>query len=133
MAAPPRYLLDTGILMRYLRGRKDVVRFTRGLGRKREAVVSAVTHMELFIGAHREEEYSTRKLLSRFQTIPVDAEIGQRAGQLIRQQKTQGRALSIPDALIAATALQHNLTLVTFNPGDFDRLGVSLYPLDSQT
>ena len=129
----PRHLLDTGVLMRYLRGRKDVVRFTRGLGRKKEAVISAITHMELFIGAHREEEYSTRKLLSRFQTIPVDAEIGQRAGQLIRQQKAQGRVLSIPDALIAATAIQHNLTLVTFNPDDFDPLGVSLYPLDLLT
>jgi predicted nucleic acid-binding protein len=128
--ATPKYLLDTGVLMRYLRGRGDVVRFTRGLHRKREAVVSAITHMELFIGAHREEEYSTRKLLSRFQVISVDAEIGQRAGQLIRQQKAQGHALSVADAIIAATALQHNLMLVTFNPGDFDLPGLSLYPLD---
>lgn len=128
--AAPRYLLDTGVLMRYLRGRKDVVRFTRGLGRRRETAVSAITHVELFIGAHQEEEYSTRKLLSRFQTIPVDAEVGRRAGQLIRQQRAKGRALSVPDAIIAATALQHDLTLVTFIPGDFDLLGLSLYPLD---
>ena len=36
----------------------------------------------------------------------------------------------VPDAIIAATALQHGLTLVTFNPGDFDPLGLQLYPLD---
>jgi len=53
----------------------------------------------------------------------VDADIGQRAGQLIRQQRAK-------DAIIAATALQNGLTLVTFNPGDFDLPGLQLYPLD---
>jgi hypothetical protein len=75
-------------------------------------------------------DYDTRKFLSRFQTIPLDAHIGQRAGQLIRQQRAQGRALGIPDAIIAATALQHGLTLVTFNPRDFDLPGLQLYPFD---
>jgi predicted nucleic acid-binding protein len=37
---------------------------------------------------------------------------------------------SIPDAIIAATTLQHGLTLVTFNPRDFDLPGLQLYPLD---
>ncbi len=116
--------------MRYLRGWRDVVRFTRGLGRKKHIAVSAVTHLELFVGAHPQEDYGTRKLLSRFQTIPVDADIGRRAGQLIRQQRVKGRALSIPDGIIAATALQHGLRLVTFNPRDFDLPGLQLYPLD---
>ncbi len=125
-----RYLLDTGVLMRHLRGRRDVVRFTRGLGRKKHVAVSAITHLELFVGAHPHEDHGTRKLLSRFQTIPVDGEVGRRAGQLIRQQRARGRALSVPDALIAATALQHGLTLVTFNPGDFDLPGLQRYPLE---
>jgi len=125
-----RYLLDTGVLMRHLRGRRDVVRFTRGLGRKKHVAVSAITHLELLVGAHQEEEYGTRKFLARFRPIPVDADIGQRAGHLIRQQRAKGRALGIPVAIIAATALQHGLTLVTFNPKDFDLSGLQLYPLD---
>ena len=63
----------------------------------------------------------------------MDADIGQRAGQLIRQQRAEGRALGIPDAIIAATALQHGLTLVTFNPKDFGLPGLQLYPLDMLT
>lgn len=125
-----RYLLDTGVLIRHLRGRQDVVRFTRGLGRKKRVAVSAITHLELFVGAHPQEEYGTRKFLSCFQTIPLDADIGQRAGQLIRQQRAKGHTFSIPDAIIAATTLQHGLTLVTFNPRDFDLPGLQLYPLD---
>ncbi len=34
------------------------------------------------------------------------------------------------DAIIAATALQHGLTLVTFNPKDLGLPGLQLYPLD---
>ncbi len=128
--ANPRYLLDTGVLIRHLRGRRDVIRLVRGLGRKKHTAVSAIIHLELFIGAHPEEDYGTRKLLSRFQTIPVDADIGQRAGELVRQQQRQGHTLSIPDAIIAATALQYGLTLATFNPKDFTLPGLQLYPLD---
>jgi len=118
--------------MRYLRGRRDIVRFTRGHGRKKHVAVSAVSHLELFVGAHLEEEYVTRKFLFRFQTLPMDTSIGRRAGRLIRQQRAKGRTLSIPDAIIAATALHHGLTLITFNPRDFDLPGLQLYPLDMQ-
>ena len=128
--ANPRYLLDTGVLIRHLRGRRDVIRLVRGLGRKKHAAVSAITHLELFVGAHPAEDYGTRKLLSRFQTIPVDADIGQRAGELVRQQQSRGHTLNIPDAIIAATAIQHGLTLATFNPKDFGLPGLQLYPLD---
>lgn len=128
--AVPRYLLDTGVLIRHLRGRRDVVRFLRGLGRKKRVAVSAVAHLELFVGAHPQEDFGTRKFLSRFQTIPIDADVGQRSGQLVRQQRAKGHTLTIPDAIVAATALQYNLTLVTFNPGDFDLPGLRLYPLD---
>jgi predicted nucleic acid-binding protein len=128
--AAPRYILDTGIIIRQMRGRKDVLRLVRGIAGRGRVGISPVTHLELYVGLQPHEEYAGRKLLSRFQTVPVDAEIGQRAGQLIRQQKAQGRALSVPDAIIAASALQHGLTLVTFNPGDFDLPGLQLYPLE---
>lgn len=128
--ATPRYLLDTGILIRQIRGRKSVLRMVRGITRLGRIAISPVVHLELYAGLRPREEYAARKLLSRFRTIPVDADIGQRAGQLIRQQRAKGRALSIPDAIIAATALQHGLTLVTLNPKDFDLSGLQLYPLD---
>nr|HID13044.1 type II toxin-antitoxin system VapC family toxin [Anaerolineae bacterium] len=126
----PRYLLDTGVLIRQMRGRKSVLRLVRGVTRLGRVAISPVTHLELCAGLRPHEDYAARKLLRRFQTIPVDADIGWRAGQLIRQQRAKGHALSIPDAIIAATALQHGLTLVTFNPKDFDLPGLQLYPLD---
>ena len=55
--------------------------------------------------------------------LSVDAAVADRWGQL---QAQAGRPLPAIDSLLAATALQHNLTLVTRNVRDFVGLGVSL-------
>jgi toxin FitB len=61
----------------------------------------------------------------------LDREIADRAGDLIAANKRAGRALSVPDAIIAATAIGHRLTLVTLNQGDFKTIaGLRLYALD---
>lgn len=55
--------------------------------------------------------------------LDVDTAVADRWGQL---QAQAGRPLPAIDSLLAATALQHNLTLVTRNVRDFVGLGVSL-------
>lgn len=123
------YLLDTGILLRHLRGRKAVVRLMRGLGSKNRLSISVITRAEVGAGIRYDEDRATRRLLSRLDTLSADQRTADLAGDLIRRVRSQGRTLHLADALIAATAIQHNLTLVTLNRGDFEHLGVSLYPL----
>jgi len=53
--------------------------------------------------------------------LPVDQSISDRWGLLRAQAQMQGRPLSVIDALLAATALQHNLTIVSRNVSDFGR------------
>jgi predicted nucleic acid-binding protein len=48
-------------------------------------------------------------------------------GRLAGERDSKGLTLPVPDGLIAATALEHNLTLVTRNVRDFAGLGVSLF------
>jgi hypothetical protein len=55
--------------------------------------------------------------------LAVDARTADRWGRL---QGSAGRPLPAIDSLLAATALQHDLTLVTRNTADFDGLGVRL-------
>ena len=54
-------------------------------------------------------------------TIAITAEISRRWGEL-----SALRPLPVIDFLLAATALEHGLTLVTRNPKDFDGLGISI-------
>ena len=55
--------------------------------------------------------------------LPVTKAIGDRWAVLSVQAQRQGRTLSVMDGLIAATALEHDLTVVTRNAKDFAGLG----------
>jgi predicted nucleic acid-binding protein len=58
--------------------------------------------------------------------LPVSRAIAERWGVLDAEQQLAGRPMNIADGVIAATALEHDLTVVTRNVKDFDRLGVML-------
>lgn len=102
-----RILIDSDIFVDHLRGNQ---RFAPG---QDEVSYSAVTRAELFAGRSSEER-RVRRVLEPFNELPVDRAIAERAGRLRRTT-----AIRMPDALIAATALEHRLTLVTRNTRDF--------------
>jgi predicted nucleic acid-binding protein len=58
--------------------------------------------------------------------LPVDRRVAALWGTLEGQRQLQGRPLSMADGLIAATSLEHGLTLVTRNVRDYDGLGIEL-------
>jgi predicted nucleic acid-binding protein len=58
--------------------------------------------------------------------LPVTESIAERWGTLAGDCQLRGRPLKMADGLIAATALEHNLTVVTRNARDFEELGVDI-------
>ena len=64
--------------------------------------------------------------VQRLCCLPWEAETGLRWAQLLATLRTAGRAMPIKDSLIAATALVHDLTVVTRNRVDFEKAGVSI-------
>jgi predicted nucleic acid-binding protein len=59
--------------------------------------------------------------------LPATRETADHWARLSIRAKRQGLALTTPDGLIAATALEHGLTLATRNVGDFTGLDVGLF------
>jgi tRNA(fMet)-specific endonuclease VapC len=123
----PNYLLDTGIVIRHLRGQRRIVQLLRGFGALGRLSVATVTRLEIHTGMFPDEKYATQKLLSRFVTYDMDRDIADRAGDYVHENSQRGNVLSVPDVIIAATAVKHGLTLVTLNRGDFEGIpGLSL-------
>ena len=58
--------------------------------------------------------------------LPVSEPIAERWGVLTGQSKLKGRPLKAEDGLIAATAIEHGMTLVTRNARDFENLEVQV-------
>jgi len=58
--------------------------------------------------------------------LPVTRSIAERWGVLTAKRRLLGTPLNMADGIIAATALEHNLTLVTRNVKDFEDLGLSI-------
>lgn len=103
-----RILVDSDVVVDHLRGHRRLV-----VGGD-DVHYSVITRAELYAGRGTEER-RVNTLLAPFAELPVDREIAQRAGRL---RRTAG--IRLPDAIIAATALHHGLTLVTRNRHDFE-------------
>jgi predicted nucleic acid-binding protein len=100
-------LVDTDVCIDHLRGAHPLHSIAGLIS------YSVITRSELFAG--RTNEARVEEFLAPFREIPVDRMIAERAGRLRR-----GSAMRTPDALIAATAIEHGLELVTRNRRDFE-------------
>jgi predicted nucleic acid-binding protein len=123
---PKRYLIDTDVLIEYLRGNQEAVRFLEELGGV--LYVSAITVAELSAGAHPgAEEQALEQFLRAFDVVPVEAELA-RAGGVLRRDYGPSHGVGLADALIAASADALQATLVTFNRRHFPMLASTLAP-----
>ena len=120
-------LCDTNILIEFYKNTRRVVQELRHIGQNRLAV-SVVTLAELYFGALNKAELQKMKQhLLLLHQLPLDVRISERFLQLIETYSLSHK-LSIPDAMIAATAIVHGLELYTLNRRDFQFIsGLKLY------
>jgi predicted nucleic acid-binding protein len=133
------FLLDTNIVSELVRPRPDP-RVAQWLDSTDEELLflSVLTLGEIRKGITtltdparktRLEAWLSGNLLSRFEgrILPIDHAIADRWGQITGSLAAQGSPLAVIDGLLAATALHHNLTLVTRNTRDVARTRVGVF------
>lgn len=108
------YLLDTNIAIAILINESNVMEFAQQASHdKMPMYFSTITVSEVFAGLRQEEQLSAEKLFTTKRCMDVTSEIAKLAGNLRKELKGKGRKLKTPDALIIATAMVHELTLVS--------------------
>jgi predicted nucleic acid-binding protein len=119
-----RLLLDTDVLVDYLRDREEAVAYLEA--HAESILISAITVAELYAGVREgEERHSLAEFLDAFAIIPLDAEIAQKGG-LYRRDYGPSHGVGLADALIAATAELHRAKLVTLNARHFPMVEVEV-------
>jgi hypothetical protein len=121
---PGPLLLDTDILIDYLRGNREAATFLES--QEDILLLSAMSVAELFAGVRPGPEMQALEhFFTAFEIIPVDQGIA-RQGGLYRRTYGPGHGTGLADALIAATAASRKATVVTLNQKHFPMVKVQV-------
>jgi tRNA(fMet)-specific endonuclease VapC len=111
-------LFDTNILIEIYKDNAKIIEAAKQIGQENIAV-SDVTCAELLYGARNKKELQAiRKDLNKLTVLPIQSSISSLAVELVEKFALSHR-LSLPDALIASTAITYNVKLYTLNIKDF--------------
>lgn len=132
------FLLDTNVVSEWTKPRPDagVAQWLATVDEDR-VYLSVVTLAELRFGVERMpagvrrdrlDRWLSEELPGRFEQriVVVTSELGDLWGKLMARGHSVGRPIGAMDALIAATAVAHELTLVTRNIADFEAMDIPL-------
>jgi predicted nucleic acid-binding protein len=123
-------LLDTTVLLDVLRARRNRRSLLAELVAGGHLLATAAINVgEVYAGMRVGEEKRTEAFLSSLDCYPITAAIARRAGSLKSAWAQKGKTLSLADMIVAATALEHGLALMTDNRKDFPLPELNFYPL----
>ena len=126
------YLVDANVLSEPTKPRANprVVDWLRA--HEGNVVLDAIVLGELYAGIPQHPAGRKRAELERWfeavigtlECLPWDGAVSRRWARLVALLKRRGRSLPLLDSMIAATALEHGLTVATRNVRDFEEAGV---------
>lgn len=121
------YLLDTDICIDYLRGSNPVVRDRLLACSPNDVCLCSVVKAELLFGAHNSQQVAAnlrrlRDFFESFQSIFFDDGAADIYGSLRSHLRREGTEIGSNDLMIAAIAVALDLTLVTHNRSEFERV-----------
>lgn len=121
-----RYTLDTNSIIALIKGKPELVRHIVEKNEGEIAVSSIVAH-ELYFGVYRSQKIhenlqTLRLLLLDFPILAFDQEDARVSGEIRNELARVGTPIGPYDVLIAGQAKARNLTVVTNNLREFNRV-----------
>ena len=121
-----KFLVDSDIIIWYLKGRDKEVQLLEELSEKGELFTSVVTIAEIRAGLTKDAKKIILELKNIFKPLNISEEIAELTGEFKQKYK-----LDIADMFIAATAVINKLTLVTYNKKHFSMPQIKLYSVST--
>lgn len=118
-----RILIDTSILIDHLRREHKERSVYFQAAQQFDCSVSAITEFEFRVGITATNRPFVEALLDLSPILPFDSACVQTAAGIYRDLKAVNQLIALPDLFIAATAVAHNLPLLTLNLSHFERVG----------
>jgi tRNA(fMet)-specific endonuclease VapC len=120
------YLVDSDWVAEYLKGRATAVNLLDSLFEE-DLAISIITFGEIYEGIYygtdpQNNELVFRSFLRGVRVLGINRTIARRFALIRGKLRAEGQIIPQPDILIAATALQYDLTLLTRNVRDFERI-----------
>lgn len=113
-------LLDTDVLVDFLRGHSEAVAFVNAHSAR--IILSSIVVAELYAGVRGDREQAALEaLVSLFRVVPVSGEIA-KTGGLYKRDYGKSHGVGLADAILAATAESENAELKTLNTKHYPML-----------
>ncbi len=122
-----KFLLDTNVCIQFITGRSLSVKNKIENCPPGSLIICSIVRSELEYGARKSREpsktlFTLRKFLANFQQVDFDKNAAERYGVIRANLETQGLVIGPYDMQIAAIAIANNLTLITHNMKEFNRI-----------
>ena len=125
------YLIDSDVIIWALRGRRDTIYLLSNLAEEESLACSVINVLEVELGAKPSEMKAVREHLNTYEILPALASTAHMAAELIRTHYRKPHRGEWADAAIAATAIMHGLTLVTYNVRHYPYDDISIYQIEN--
>ena len=124
-----KYLLDANTCIEFLRERDSAVKCNLAKVNQQDVALCSVVKAELYYGAYRSTQATRnlekmREFFANLDSLSFDDAAAEEYGRLRAFLAKQGALIGPNDLLIAAIALAHNVTLVTHNTHEFERVPI---------
>jgi tRNA(fMet)-specific endonuclease VapC len=118
-----RVLIDTSIVIEYLRSQNRRVSTFVKLFKDKELCMSSISIFELYNGATTESKrQDIETLCGELEIIDFDSNIAKTASIIYLDLRSKNKLIEFRDILISATALQNELPVATLNIKHFERI-----------
>jgi len=126
-----KVILDTTVLVDFIRNRQDAVAFVKNLSEKHEICTTDINVFELYYGAYLSKQTdknvaAIKGIINTIIVFSTTEESMEISAKLLADLDKKGQKIEIKDVLVAGICLLNSCPIATQNKRHFERMGVKI-------